>query len=128
MYEPQPEQQERVWATSATEGAGSMASPFWNLDRCILRRESAETPLTPQVRVDEAKRYAMVWFTRPLLESTNPHASPKVDNLPGCNGRGRFPEKGIHGFGLDVGWPQISAIARAAEGCDGFMQHPYSRS
>ncbi|AUI53460.1 serine hydrolase [Arthrobacter crystallopoietes] len=52
------------------------------LDRRVLRPESVETLLTPQVRVDESKRYAMAWFARPLLESTDPLASPAADDLP----------------------------------------------
>lgn len=53
------------------------------LDRRVLRPESVETLLTPQVRVDESKRYAMAWFARPLLESTSLQASPAVDgDLP----------------------------------------------
>ncbi|NMR31604.1 serine hydrolase domain-containing protein [Crystallibacter degradans] len=53
------------------------------LDRRILRPESVETLLTPRVRVDESKRYAMAWFARPLLESTSPDALPQADgDLP----------------------------------------------
>jgi hypothetical protein len=53
------------------------------LDRRVLQPASVETLLTPQVRVDESKRYAMAWFARPLTESTNSEAPISMDrDLP----------------------------------------------
>jgi len=53
------------------------------LDRRILRPESVQTLLTPQVRVDGSKRYAMAWFARPLEESTHSGAPTAADrDLP----------------------------------------------
>ncbi|SDJ87852.1 CubicO group peptidase, beta-lactamase class C family [Arthrobacter cupressi] len=43
-------------------------------DKRILSPESVEAMLTPAVGVDEAKRYAMGWFTRPLSEAASPTA------------------------------------------------------
>jgi CubicO group peptidase (beta-lactamase class C family) len=45
-------------------------------DRRILAPASVEALLTPRARVDESKKYAMGWFTRPLLESADPSADP----------------------------------------------------
>lgn len=42
----------------------------------ILQPESMETMFEPAVRVDGSKRYAMGWYTRPLVESTDPTAPP----------------------------------------------------
>jgi CubicO group peptidase (beta-lactamase class C family) len=49
-------------------------------DRPFLRPESVETLLKPQVQIDESKRYAMGWFTRPLVESADPAAPPAEAN------------------------------------------------
>jgi hypothetical protein len=37
--------------------------------RRVLQPESVRTMLTPAIRIDESKMYAMGWFTRPLVES-----------------------------------------------------------
>ena len=42
----------------------------------ILRPESVAAMFEPGVPIDEAKQYAMGWFTRPLVESTDPAAPP----------------------------------------------------
>ncbi len=42
----------------------------------ILQPESVAAMFEPGVRIDEAKQYAMGWFTRPLVESTDPAALP----------------------------------------------------
>ncbi|HEX2247466.1 MAG TPA: serine hydrolase domain-containing protein [Arthrobacter sp.] len=53
------------------------------LDHRVLRPDSVETLLTPQVRVDESKRYAMAWFARPFTESTSSEAPISMDrDLP----------------------------------------------
>jgi CubicO group peptidase (beta-lactamase class C family) len=44
--------------------------------RAILQPESVNGLLTPRVRVDESKEYAMGWFTRPLLEAAGPTDRP----------------------------------------------------
>ncbi|WP_308113821.1 serine hydrolase domain-containing protein [Arthrobacter sp. ISL-30] len=46
------------------------------LENRVLRPESVEAMLTPRVRVDDSKQYAMAWFSRPLDESVNPAARP----------------------------------------------------
>ncbi|WP_104173519.1 serine hydrolase [Arthrobacter sp. Y81] len=40
-------------------------------DRSLLQPESVHALLTPRVRVDGSKEYAMGWFTRPLSESAD---------------------------------------------------------
>lgn len=52
------------------------------LDRRILRPESVQVLLTPRVRVDDSKQYAMAWFTRPLNESADPAAQQANSELP----------------------------------------------
>ncbi|MDV8149688.1 serine hydrolase domain-containing protein [Arthrobacter sp. B10-11] len=42
----------------------------------ILRSDSVEAMFEPRVQVDGSKRYAMGWFTRPLVESADPAAPP----------------------------------------------------
>lgn len=45
-------------------------------DARILQPGSVEAMFEPRVQVDGSKRYAMGWFTRPLLESADPAAPP----------------------------------------------------
>lgn len=45
-------------------------------DARILRPESVDAMFEPRVQVDGSKRYAMGWFTRPLVESADPAAPP----------------------------------------------------
>ena len=45
-------------------------------DARILQPESVEAMFEPRVQVDGSKRYAMGWFTRPLVESADPAAPP----------------------------------------------------
>ncbi|WP_253907938.1 serine hydrolase domain-containing protein [Arthrobacter sp. H20] len=42
----------------------------------ILKPESIETMFEPRARTSGSTRYAMGWFTRPLVESTDPAAPP----------------------------------------------------
>ena len=51
-------------------------------DRRILRPESVEAMLTPAIRVDESKDYAMAWFERPLWEAASPGAPLDEDQVP----------------------------------------------
>jgi CubicO group peptidase (beta-lactamase class C family) len=41
-------------------------------DNHVLRPESVKEMLTPRVRIDESRQYAMGWFVRPLIESADP--------------------------------------------------------
>ncbi|MET3172509.1 UNVERIFIED_ORG: hypothetical protein ABIB52_000333 [Arthrobacter sp. UYCu721] len=49
-------------------------------DARILQPGSVEAMFEPRVQVDESKGYAMGWFTRPLVESTDPAAPPGPDS------------------------------------------------
>ncbi|PTT61401.1 serine hydrolase domain-containing protein [Arthrobacter sp. HMWF013] len=51
-------------------------------DARILRPESVAAMFEPKVRVDGAKRYAMGWFTRPLVESVDPATLSDPAALP----------------------------------------------
>jgi CubicO group peptidase (beta-lactamase class C family) len=51
-------------------------------DERILRPESVAAMFEPRVRVDGAKRYAMGWFSRPLVESVDPAAQTDPGALP----------------------------------------------
>ncbi|WP_163165471.1 serine hydrolase domain-containing protein [Arthrobacter sp. Alg241-R88] len=48
----------------------------------ILKPESVAAVFEPRTRVDEAKGYAMGWYTRPLVESVDPAAQPASEDLP----------------------------------------------
>ncbi|MCQ6269064.1 beta-lactamase family protein [Pseudarthrobacter sp. R1] len=50
-------------------------------DARILKPESVAAMFEPRTRVDEAKGYAMGWYTRPLVESAGP-AAPASEDLP----------------------------------------------
>ncbi|MGF9648668.1 serine hydrolase domain-containing protein [Pseudarthrobacter oxydans] len=50
-------------------------------DARILKPESVAVMFEPRTRVDEAKGYAMGWYTRPLVESAGP-AAPASEDLP----------------------------------------------
>lgn len=49
-------------------------------DARILRPESVAAMFEPGVQVEGAKWYAMGWFTRPLVESTDPAAPPAPES------------------------------------------------
>lgn len=51
-------------------------------DARILRPESVAAMFEPRVRVDGDKRYAMGWFSRPLVESVDPAAQHDPAALP----------------------------------------------
>ena len=52
-------------------------------DTRILEPESVTAMFEPRTRVDEAKGYAMGWYTRPLVESVNSAAQPaSAEDLP----------------------------------------------
>ncbi|GAA1114560.1 hypothetical protein GCM10009582_09900 [Arthrobacter flavus] len=52
-------------------------------DTQILQPESIETMFEPRARTSGSTRYAMGWFTRPLVESTDPTApTPPERTLP----------------------------------------------
>ena len=48
-------------------------------DARILQPESIEAMFEPRVQVSQSQRYAMGWFTRPLVESADPAAPPAPD-------------------------------------------------
>ncbi|WP_156808962.1 serine hydrolase domain-containing protein [Arthrobacter sp. TB 23] len=48
-------------------------------DSQILQPESIETMFEPRARTSGSTRYAMGWFTRPLVESTDPAAPPPAE-------------------------------------------------
>ncbi len=51
-------------------------------DRRILRQDSVQAMVTPEVQVDGSKSYAMGWFTRPLVESAPPGKPADEVGLP----------------------------------------------
>lgn len=52
-------------------------------DARILQPESIEAMFEPRVQVSESQRYAMGWFARPLVESTDPAGPPvPAETLP----------------------------------------------
>ena len=48
----------------------------------ILQPESVEAMFEPRMQVSETQRYAMGWFTRPLVESVDPAAPVPEETLP----------------------------------------------